>query len=93
MTGNNDGNGNRTVFRPSPLQGLKQGQTNPPQGQSPLGPPVAPQQPGQPGGGFGSPFGAPPAAPVDNSGWASAPAAPVNPAPSVRPEPGSSPRQ
>lgn len=50
MTGDDGNNGNRTVFRPSPLQGLKPGQTATPHGQSPLG---APQQPA------GNPFGQP----------------------------------
>lgn len=78
MTGNSDGNGNRTVFRPSPLQGLKQAQTAAPHGQSPLGPPVSPNAPvGQPLGGFAPPP-APPAAGGDR--WGAPPAAPAAPA-------------
>lgn len=57
-------NGNRTVFRPSPLSGLKQGQGQPP-GQ-PAAPPAGggfPPAPPPAGGGFGAPpaFGTPPA--------------------------------
>lgn len=82
MTGNRENNGNRTVFRPSPLQGLKSDQTAPPQGRSPLGPPAA-----QPSGGVSNPFSAPPPIP-DNKGWGANPfsaAAPPAPLPTLNP--------
>lgn len=69
MNGNDDNNGNRTVFRPSPLQGLKPGGTELRQGSSPLGAPAGSNPPSQP---FGSPLGAPVPPAQDNAGWAAA---------------------
>jgi type VI secretion system protein ImpK len=62
MSGDNSGGGNKTVFRPSPLQGLKQGGAEPPAQQQGWGaPPPPPQQPA-----WGAPqgFGTPPAPPA-----------------------------
>ncbi|MFM6932577.1 MAG: type IVB secretion system protein IcmH/DotU [Novosphingobium sp.] len=75
MTGNDDNNnGNRTVFRPSPLQGLNPGGTEQRPGGSPLGSPAGSGVPDRP---FGTPLGAPAPAPQDNAGWGAAnPAAP-----------------
>ncbi len=79
----NDGNGpggNKTVFRPSPLQGLRQGQggAQPPappaqQGWGNGPPPAPPQQPAWGGGGYAPPpppAYAPPTAPIpETSGY------------------------
>ncbi|MDO7843817.1 type IVB secretion system protein IcmH/DotU [Sphingomonas immobilis] len=62
MSGDNSGGGNKTVFRPSPLQGLKQGGGEPPPAQQQgWGAPPPPQQPA-----WGAPqgFGTPPAPPA-----------------------------
>ncbi len=65
MGDNNGEGGNRTVFRPSPLQGLKQNQ-----------PGATPPPFGAPPPGFGAPptFGAPPAPPPDYQNYAPPPA-------------------
>lgn len=73
MTGNDDNNGNRTVFRPSPLQGLKSGGTELRQGSSPLGAPAGSGVPERP---FGTPLGTPAATAPDNAVWGT-PAAPA----------------
>jgi type VI secretion system protein ImpK len=63
--GSSDGGGNRTVFRPSPLAGIRSGQ------------PAAPPPPAPAGGGFAPPpaFGAPPfgSAPLNQSAFGTPP--------------------
>ena len=51
------GGGNKTVFRPSPLQGLRQGGNGQPPQQPPVGQPYPPPPPPAGGnGGFGAPL-------------------------------------
>lgn len=75
MSGADDNHGNKTVFRPSPLQGLKP----PGQGGQPAAPPP-------PGGGWGQPPAAPPA---QGGGWGQPPSPyappPAGPPPQMPP--------
>lgn len=92
---NNNNNGNRTVFRPSPLSGLKGGTPGgaPPPAGGGFPPPAGGGfPPPPPGGGFGSPpppgggFGAPPPPPPSQDfGFGSPPAAPFGQTPAAPP--------